>query len=647
MLPALFLVAQVASADGAVDPSSRPSIHQLSLEHFAGAPVRPTRLPPKHVLTEGRAKTVGKVVYGYYPYWAHDLTTIRWQALTHLAWFSVTLDASGNATTLNGWPDAETVAAAHEADVRVDLSFTLFSGEGIRTLVNDPGRRANAVATMIDLMEEGGADGIAVDFEGFIDGTRAGFVTFISELRAELDARGHTDAQISLAGPAVDWGDEWDVAALLDSADYFFIMGYDYFWSGSGYAGPVGIFRLSPEYQGKTSWSGLRSVANYTSLVGPEKRTRIIYGVPYYGRQWSTTSSALAASTSSDMGSVTYSASVDDLAGGAQRLWDDGTKNPYYVFQSGGTWQQVYYDDAESLGYKMRLAVDEDLGGVGMWALNYDAPHPELWDALEEELPPMPAAPAAGHRLAPIPIDTFPFHHEGDTTSGPSQYFNFYSCDASIAEYGKEFVYEVDLCQAGTLSAHVPEAAGVDPDVHLLSDVREDACLARGHTDLSFAVQPGRYYVTVDTFVSDGVELEGPFTLDVDFAPEVGTQPCADHLECHAGVCECPTGSMECGGDCVDTSSDPAHCGGCDAPCAPGLACQQGVCGGGGTGGAGDGGGQSGGGDAVDGGEEGSADCTCRAAGASRSSDLGLRRWPSASVRRSRSGVGAGVRRRR
>jgi MYXO-CTERM domain-containing protein len=109
-----------------------------------------------------------------------------------------------------------------------------------------------------------------------------------------------------------------------------------------------------------------------------------------------------------------------------------------------------------------------------------------------------------------------------------------------VPEYGKEWVYAVDLCQPGTLEAHVPELADADPDVHLLSDLEEGACLARGHTDLSFDVEPGRYYVTVDTFVANGLELEGAFELDMVFTPQAGTVGCAEGEVCEAGSCVVP-----------------------------------------------------------------------------------------------------------
>jgi len=46
-----------------------------------------------------------------------------------------------------------------------------------------------------------------------------------------------------------------------------------------------------------------------------------------------------------------------------------------------------------------------------------------------------------------------------------------------------------------------------------------------------------------------------------------------------AGPVECDAIETDCGGTCVDTSTDPAHCGGCGVTCAPGQICNAGACG--------------------------------------------------------------------
>ncbi|MCC6527136.1 MAG: hypothetical protein IT373_31095 [Polyangiaceae bacterium] len=323
----------------------------------------------------------------------------------------------------------------------------------------------------------------------------------------------------------------------------------------------------------------LRSIASYSRLIPAAKRRQLVWGVPYYGREWVTATGELGAATIDSLGAVTYAASVADLASGnVEKLFDDGIKNPWYRWQSAGAWHEVYYDDAESLAAKYGLALAEDLGGIGMWALNYDAPHTELWDLLETSFTNLPAPPE-GHRHHPIAIPSFPFQDARDTTVGPSQYFNYYSCAPSTPEYGREWVYRLDVCQPGTLVAKVPSYADRDPDLHLLSAPDQDACLARDDTELSATVTAGQYLLVVDTYVQMPIELEGAYELDVDFTPEPGSVGCAPYLACLAGACVCATtGELDCGAGCVDPATDREHCGSCGVACGLGEACVGGEC---------------------------------------------------------------------
>jgi stigma-specific protein Stig1 len=60
--------------------------------------------------------------------------------------------------------------------------------------------------------------------------------------------------------------------------------------------------------------------------------------------------------------------------------------------------------------------------------------------------------------------------------------------------------------------------------------------------------------------------------------PGVCDPGCTDGHVCMEGSCVCPSGQTECGGACVDTSSDEANCGSCGHACASGETCESGVC---------------------------------------------------------------------
>ena len=42
--------------------------------------------------------------------------------------------------------------------------------------------------------------------------------------------------------------------------------------------------------------------------------------------------------------------------------------------------------------------------------------------------------------------------------------------------------------------------------------------------------------------------------------------------------CDCPAGTTECGGQCVDTHTDADHCGACDTTCGSGQVCRSSAC---------------------------------------------------------------------
>ncbi|HUT79416.1 MAG TPA: glycosyl hydrolase family 18 protein, partial [Polyangia bacterium] len=522
------------------------SFHEEQALEHAGDPL-PEAVAVAEAASKLRDPIVQKIVYGYYPYWVTGYAELRWELLTHVAWFAVALNSNGTASNANGWPGSWTglVDTAHENGVRVDVAFTLFSGTGIQTLVTSATNRATAIDTIIAAIEDGNADGAAIDFEGVPAAAASGFATFLAELRAGLDDAGLEDKQISVAGPAVDWSDVFDLSVILDSIDVYFIMGYDYFWSGSSRAGPTGILLTDSLWRPYSYGSELRSMADCSAQVTEAERAKIVIGVPYYGREWTTSSDQLAATTIANIGSVTYNTARDDIdESGMTCLWDERSLTPWYTWNDGVNWHQVYYDDEESLAWKYRFAAEQDLGGIGIWALRYDSNHTELWDEIEGAFA-GPFAPHPGDRLAPVPVAELPYEGAGDTSdiAAGGNYFNWYSCDDSLPEWGREFVYRVELCHPGTLTATVSGDGGsVDNDVHILTALSEQACVARGNTAASWAVQPGTYFVVVDTYVDNAVLQSGPFGLTIA-GEGIPNPQCEGELVC-------------LGGECVDPGSD-------------------------------------------------------------------------------------------
>lgn len=136
---------------------------------------------------------------------------------------------------------------------------------------------------------------------------------------------------------------------------------------------------------------------------------------------------------------------------------------------------------------------------------------------------PTPPLVGSGTPADPLQIDALPFVDARDTAVGPSAIIDRYpGCDAPQNEAGPEWVYTFEVTEPTAIEAFVLDRGDVDVDLHLLAaDVNGDACLQRAHTQLVASLDPGRYHLVVDTFVSaNGAARSGPYLFGLLVLPQ-------------------------------------------------------------------------------------------------------------------------------
>jgi spore germination protein YaaH len=308
-----------------------------------------------------------KQVIGFLPYWmlsASDLQWMRYDLVSTIAYFGVAARSDGSLATgttgWNGWTSGSmtnVINAAHARGDRVVLTVTMMawdsaSASAQATLLKSSTYRTRLVNNIVATVRNRNADGVNLDFEPLSSTLRSYYTTFVRQLKAALLAAGSRYAYLTVCttAGAATWATGYDVTGLTASgaADGIFVMGYDYSWSGSSRAG--GVAPMESSYMLDVN----QSVSDFLSETSGSK---LIWGVPYYGRTWHTTSTALNATTvagASGYSKAYYYTGAKSLAAAKGRRWDSIGQVPWFAYYDGAAHSYIegYYDDPVSLGVK-------------------------------------------------------------------------------------------------------------------------------------------------------------------------------------------------------------------------------------------------------------------------------------------------------
>ena len=400
-----------STTPGPVDaPAGVPAAPAVGASYLVPAPAAPIDM--------AAATGLRRQVFGFLPYWelSGASTKLNYDVLSTIAYFSVGADGAGNLKKKNangtpttgwgGWSSSNmtsVIAAAHLRGTRVVLTVSVFAWTTAqatvqKALLGSAAARLNLAKQVAAAVRDRGADGVNLDFEPLATGYEAAFVAFIKTLRLELN-KVHAGYQVTYDTTGYIGNYPLEASVAAGAADAIFVMGYDYRTSSSAYAGSIDPLS-GPAYDLADT------VRSYTARVAP---SRVILGIPWYGRAWSTVSSAVRAKTQSNA-KYGYSAPVNyenvvALVASYGRRWDSVEQSPYVAYQRANcttaygcvtSWRQVYYDDAASMSLRYALVNDYGLRGAGMWALGYEGSRSELYRAISDSFLVDKAAPQAG-----------------------------------------------------------------------------------------------------------------------------------------------------------------------------------------------------------------------------------------------------------
>ena len=272
-------------------------------------------------------------------------------------WYELTADGEINA--FSGASDKDVVSFLKSKGIEITpIVSNEFESEPLSSIIADPIKMDSHINDILHIAEN--FDGISLNYENLNSEDKENFTNFASNLAEELHSRNKTlsvhlhaktDENGTWNGPqSQDWEE------LAKFCDKLKIMAYDYHWSSSeagAIAPPVWVEEV---------------LINARNLIPSEK---IYLGIPLYGYDW--------------VGKEAESLVYTDLEFLFEKfdkepIFDEQAKTYYFNYEDSGDSHEVWFENAESIDEKLKLAEEYEIGGVDFFRLGGE--DPEVWNIL-------------------------------------------------------------------------------------------------------------------------------------------------------------------------------------------------------------------------------------------------------------------------
>ena len=255
------------------------------------------------------------------------------------------------------WPMVSNAVAANES---LDITSNI---------MNSYEKRKELIEDIVEKCVEYDLDGINIDFENMYEEDKDMYSRFIIELTPRLKEIGMVTS-VDVTAP--DGGETWSLCfdrnVIGDVADYIVFMAYD----------QNGVSSTKPGTTAGYNWINLNLIKFLqTEDIDSEK---IILGIPFYTRMWTTNSSGDIISR----GTVDMKEIDRVLPSGVEKTWDNELKQNYVEYMDGANKKQIWIEDIDSLKAKVSLVTENKLAGVASWRKDMESD--DVWQMLKAEL---------------------------------------------------------------------------------------------------------------------------------------------------------------------------------------------------------------------------------------------------------------------
>ena len=315
------------------------------------------------LLSKGISNTDRRLIEtgGYaYPYIDRSVLTQTLPYLSKLFVFSYGFTTDGELLPPQV-DDSFMIEAARSYGVAPILTLTPLGADGnfsnylISQIVNSEQKKRRLISDLIGTIQSKNFQGVDIDFEYILLEDRLAFVQFVVDVRNAVNAIGYP-VSVALAPKTSDnqkgtLYEGKDYRLLGEAADEVLLMTYEW---GYTYGPPMAVAPIDE----------VRRVVEYAvTRISPEK---INLGIPNYGYDW-TLPFVQGESKARVIGNV-QAVQIAAL-NGAEILFDERAKSPYFIYYKDGVAHEVWFEDVRSMEAKFTLVQEYGLKGMGYWQI--------------------------------------------------------------------------------------------------------------------------------------------------------------------------------------------------------------------------------------------------------------------------------------
>ncbi len=308
------------------------------------------------------------IINGYcYPFINRDTLRKTLPFLTYLSIFTYGFTPQGDLVTID---DEELISIAEEFGVGPVMMLApmapdqSFDPQIAHEMFMNPEGQSTLIDNIVINMNEKGYVGLDIDFEYILPEDTNLFIQFIADTEARLNEAGFFTMAALAPKTSGDMEgllyEAHDYPAIGAIVDYALLMTYEW---GYLFGPPMATSPIQSVAQ----------VLEYGVSVIPNDK--ILMGVPNYSYDWALPfiQGETQAEALSNQESLLRASQV-----GAVIEFDEESQSPFYSYtDENGVEHIVWFDDVRSMNSKLRLIMEFDLAGAGVWQImNF---FPGLW----------------------------------------------------------------------------------------------------------------------------------------------------------------------------------------------------------------------------------------------------------------------------